>query len=144
MDYYIYPMSNGTLCHHGIKGMKWGIRRYQNKDGSFTPAGEKRWAKKDARSDRDMRNLEETAKKAGTAMQRHLEFMDKHKSGNLYIYNRNLLAEANKRSKDVDKMVLKLSKKYDLVSVIPEKDIQTGKMYVDVTIDNKKSRIDID
>ena len=42
MDYYIYPMSNGTLCHHGIKGMKWGIRRYQNKDGSLTPAGKKR------------------------------------------------------------------------------------------------------
>ena len=42
MDYYIYPMSNGTLCHHGIKGMKWGIRRYQNKDGSLTPAGQKR------------------------------------------------------------------------------------------------------
>lgn len=58
MDYHIYPMSNSTLCHHGIKGMKWGIRRYQNKDGSLTPAGEKRQAKKDARSDRDMRNLE--------------------------------------------------------------------------------------
>lgn len=27
--------------HHGIKGQKWGIRRFQNKDGSLTPAGEK-------------------------------------------------------------------------------------------------------
>jgi predicted Zn-dependent protease len=31
------------LQHHGIKGMKWGVRRYQNKDGSLTPAGKKRY-----------------------------------------------------------------------------------------------------
>ena len=30
------------LYHHGVKGMKWGVRRYQNKDGSLTPAGKKR------------------------------------------------------------------------------------------------------
>ena len=39
-----YNNSN-DLYHHGIPGQKWGIRRYQNKDGSLTPAGRKRAAK---------------------------------------------------------------------------------------------------
>lgn len=36
------------LYHHGVKGMRWGIRRFQNKDGSLTPAGQKRRAKLEA------------------------------------------------------------------------------------------------
>ena len=31
------------LYHHGIKGQKWGVRRYQNKDGTLTSAGKKRY-----------------------------------------------------------------------------------------------------
>lgn len=31
------------LTHHGIKGQKWGIRRFQNKDGTLTPKGKKRY-----------------------------------------------------------------------------------------------------
>lgn len=36
-------MTNIYLQHHGIKGMKWGVRRYQNKDGTLTAAGKKRY-----------------------------------------------------------------------------------------------------
>ena len=34
-----------TLYHHGIKGQRWGVRRYQNEDGTLTDAGKKRYLK---------------------------------------------------------------------------------------------------
>lgn len=42
--------SSNELRHHGILGMKWGIRRYQNKDGSLTPDGQKRYNAEDTKS----------------------------------------------------------------------------------------------
>lgn len=34
--------SNDYIAHHGIKGQKWGVRRFRNEDGSLTDAGKKR------------------------------------------------------------------------------------------------------
>lgn len=39
MSEYLY------LAHHGIKGQKWGVRRYQNPDGSYTEEGKRRYKK---------------------------------------------------------------------------------------------------
>ena len=43
MDNEFVVNVNGELTHWGIKGMRWGVRRYQNKDGSLTAAGKKRY-----------------------------------------------------------------------------------------------------
>lgn len=39
----MHDVSSTELYHHGVKGMKWGVRRYQYADGSLTPAGRKRY-----------------------------------------------------------------------------------------------------
>ena len=49
------------IAHHGIKGQKWGVRRYQKKDGTYTEKGKKRLSNK--RSDTD---TSKSKKKVGT------------------------------------------------------------------------------
>ena len=41
-------MEEHELYHHGILGQKWGVRRFQNKDGSLTADGKKRYAENDS------------------------------------------------------------------------------------------------
>ena len=82
------------IFHHGIRGMHWGIRRYQNKDGSLTPAGRKRYM-----SDEKFRNKyiekkkrEEEAKKraAETAEQRHKRLLESADANELYKHRSEL------------------------------------------------------
>ena len=59
-------MSNTELYHHGVKGQRWGMRIYQNKDGSLTTYGKKRYAKELAKLEAEkkrVRQQEQTAKK---------------------------------------------------------------------------------
>lgn len=90
----VLTIEEAELYHHGIKGMRWGIRRYQNPDGSLTPAGKKRymqdakfrykWAKmkeKDAAKKKAADEAE--AKKNETPEQRHARLLKSNNANEL-------------------------------------------------------------
>lgn len=59
-------MDNNELMHHGIVGMKWGVRRYQNRDGTLTARGKKRYEKEMAKlkeKEQVLKNREKTQAK---------------------------------------------------------------------------------
>lgn len=62
------------LYHHGIKGQKWGVRRYQNKDGSYTALGKAR--RKEGEKLKDF-NLKKSQVMLGKTPATKYEYRDK-------------------------------------------------------------------
>lgn len=95
-DYRAYVESRiNAIWHHGVKGMKWGVRRYQNKDGTLTPEGRRRY-ERDALS--QMRN-KRTKKDIEDIFEDSSQLLDKKKVDKLKYYR----DEFNKVSEEIDK-----------------------------------------
>lgn len=56
MEQTFYSIHDYYISHHGVKGQKWGIRRYQNPDGTLTEEGKKRYEKIKSKYDLDEKN----------------------------------------------------------------------------------------
>lgn len=57
------PALQTYLVHHGIKGQRWGVRRYQNSDGTWTDEGKKRYGDSDGDPPESSDKVSNTAKK---------------------------------------------------------------------------------
>ena len=65
MNYYGYELiRESDLAHHGIKGQKWGQRRFQNEDGTWTAAGKERYGDDGSGQSRSLPNANKSAKEA--------------------------------------------------------------------------------
>ena len=131
---------NNYLAHYGILGMKWGVRRYQNKDGSLTSAGKKRAQKDvDELSNAMSKHLDSTNDFQRSLKKRYLvdengnnRYASDGKGyfdprGGLTIYDNNKLTTKNQNERsylDVKKL---MESRYDSVKVDAKYDIQTGK-----------------
>lgn len=65
------------LLHYGVKGMKWGVRRYQNQDGTLTDAGKKKYASKQKKTEHKIVRTERSIANQRTKQQKYQHKHDK-------------------------------------------------------------------
>lgn len=102
------------LAHWGIKGMRWGVRRYQNRDGSLTKAGRKRY--KDS----------VPAKNEGPAEtldQKKQRILSTHSAKTIYE-NKDIFSD-----KEIQDAFLRLNNEKNIRQLIPE-EVSRGKQAI--------------
>lgn len=141
---------NDYLYHWGIKGQKWGVRRYQNKDGTLTPAGKRR----DRKANKDASKLAKSFEKhldtyndAARSTKRYYHVDEKgansytedgrpkfDASRGITVQNTKKIATSRATMETYHKTKQLMSKKYDDVVSEAKYDVETGKAHIKVTL----------
>lgn len=110
-------MVKTELTHSGIKGMRWGIRRFQNKDGTLTPEGKKRYAndvegRDDAHDDHKKARAKSAASMSDKELQEAISRLQREK-----LYSDLTKPKASKGREYADKAIGKIGDKVIEVGV---------------------------
>jgi hypothetical protein len=95
-DWRMYADDQNELYHHGVLGQKWGVRRYQNADGTLTAAGKKKYGEKVT-----MHKGKENILLGGRTYQTHKEYKTADKFAKAsYLKRKAEIKEEKKNSQD--------------------------------------------
>lgn len=94
-------MDDNVMQHHGIKGQKWGVRRFQNTDGSLTTAGKQRASEAKKRTDSKNRgtltNAQLKAKIERLQMEKQLRELTNQEVNSGKVYTQKILKDVGSR-----------------------------------------------
>lgn len=144
-------MESNYLTHYGIKGQKWGIRRYQNPDGSLTSAGRKRYSDsggirgavskvKNAVTRRGSSSKAAAKKKQEEKEEKEKETLEQKKDRVLKSRSAKELYENADlfTTQELQSAYNRLSLERNISSLVP-KDVDKGKQFVDNAIKTAKT-----
>lgn len=146
----MFEWNDGTyLYHHGIEGMKWGVRRFENYDGTLTEEGKRRYSSGEGKkhnedSDalasaagikfRELATLNEKKKAAQRVLGKDPKRFNQSKERQEYL-------DSMKRTQDAydytNALVKHLSEKYSEWNYDYKTEAKTGEMYVEAYLKDK-------